>query len=81
MISCRELVELLCDYVSDELSPERRDHVEKHLSHCPSCAAYLQSYTAVIQLTRLLPAAPLPPRLAQRLSAALARQRPAPGGA
>jgi anti-sigma factor RsiW len=81
MISCRELVELLCDYVSDELPPERRDHVDQHLRHCPSCAAYLQSYTSVIQMTRSLPAAPLPPGLVQRLSDALARQRPAPGGA
>src|SRR5262249_50141416 len=82
MISCRELVELLCDYVSDELSTERRDHVDHHVRHCPSCAAYLHSYTVVIQLTRSLPAAPLPPRLAQRLTAALAaHRRPATGGA
>jgi len=82
MISCRELVELLCDYVSDELPPERRDHVEDHLGECHSCAAYLHSYTTVIKLTRLLPAAPLPPQLARRLAAALAaQQRPAPGGA
>ncbi len=82
MISCRELVELLCDYVSDELPPERRDHVEQHAAHCPSCAAYLQSYTVVVELTRQLPAAPLPERLARRLAAVLAaQQRPATGGA
>ena len=82
MISCRELVELLCDYVSDELPPQRRDHVEQHLAHCPACAAYLQSYIAVIQLSSRLPAAPLPPQLARRLSDALAaHHRPAPGSA
>jgi anti-sigma factor RsiW len=78
MITCRELVELLCDYVSDELPPERRDHVTQHLRHCPSCAAYHDSYTVVVKLTRLLPAAPLPPQLAQRLAALAAQQRPAP---
>jgi anti-sigma factor RsiW len=82
MISCRELVALLGDYVSDDLPPERRDHVDKHLGACSSCVAYFESYTAVIKLTRLLPAVQLPPRVAQRLSAALAaQQRPAPGGA
>src|SRR5262249_17466589 len=75
MISCGELVGLLCDYLSDELPPERRDHADHHLRHCPSCAAYLQSYTALIQLTRSLPAAPLPPRLARRLADALAAQQ------
>ena len=81
MITCRELVECLCDYVSDELPPERRDHVEKHLHICPPCRAYVQSYLVVIKLTRLLPAAPPPPALVEKLSAALAhhQQRPAAG--
>jgi anti-sigma factor RsiW len=78
MITCRELVELLGDYVSDELPPHRRDHVDTHLRHCPSCAAYYHSYTAVIQLSRQLPAAPLPPQVVQRLSSAF-HQRPATG--
>ena len=82
MISCRELAELLCDYVSDELPPQRRDHVDQHVANCPSCAAYLQSYTVVVQLTRRLPDAPLPDGLARRLAAVLAaQQRPAAGGA
>ena len=81
MISCRELVELLCDYVSDELPPERRDHVEQHLGRCPSCDAYLQTYTSVIRMTRSLPAAPLPPGLVRRLTDALGQQRPAAGSA
>lgn len=71
MITCRELVELLCDYVSDELPPDRRDHVEQHLHACPPCAACHQSYLLVIQLSHRLPAVPLPDRLAQRLTAAL----------
>jgi anti-sigma factor RsiW len=82
MISCRELVELLCDYVSDELPPERRDHVDQHAATCPSCAAYIHSYVVVVKLTRRLPDAPLPAGLAHRLSVALAaQQRPAAGGA
>ena len=75
MISCRELVELLCDYVSNELPPQRRDHVDQHVACCPSCAAYFQSYSVVVRLTRRLPDAPLPTALAQRLAAALAAQR------
>jgi anti-sigma factor RsiW len=75
VITCRELARLLCDYVSDELPLERRDHVEQHVASCPSCAAYFQSYVTVVQLTRSLPAAPLPPHLVQRLSAVLAAQQ------
>ncbi len=74
MISCQELAELLCDFVSDELPPERRQHIELHLKHCPSCFAFHQSYALVVKLTRLLPATPLPPSLSQRLATALGHQ-------
>jgi anti-sigma factor RsiW len=67
MITCRELVELLADLVSDQLPAERRDHVELHLSQCPSCLAYLESYRTLVAVSRRLPVAPLPARLEQRL--------------
>jgi anti-sigma factor RsiW len=75
MITCRELVALLGDYVSDELPAERRHHIDKHMLLCPQCTAYFQSYIAVIQLTRQLPASPVPPGLAQRFSQAAAQQQ------
>jgi anti-sigma factor RsiW len=75
MISCRELAALLGDYVSDDLPSERRDHVDKHMTHCSHCAAYFQSYVTVIQLTRRLPPAPLPQGLAQRFTQALGNQQ------
>ncbi len=74
-MTCLELGELLCDFVSDELPPERRQHIELHLKQCPSCSAFHQSYALVIKLTRLLPATPLPPRLTQRLASALGHQQ------
>jgi anti-sigma factor RsiW len=80
MITCGELVALLCDYLSDELPAEQRHQVDHHLRHCSSCSAYHQSYTLLIRLTRRLPVAPLPPQLAQRLAAILTAQHPPPGG-
>ena len=71
MITCRVLTELLIDFVSNELPPEHRAHVEQHLSRCPPCVAYLESYQLTIKMTRQLPAAPLPEELAKRLRAAL----------
>ena len=71
MITCRQLVELLLDYVSGELPPEHRDLVEKHLGHCPPCVAYVESYQITIKTTRQLASAHLPPGLADRLLASL----------
>jgi anti-sigma factor RsiW len=70
-MTCRELAELLIDFVADELPPERRQLLEEHLSLCPPCVAYLESYRLTIQLTRRLPCAPLPAELVARLKKAM----------
>jgi anti-sigma factor RsiW len=69
-MTCKELCELLIDFVSDDLSPEHRQLVEHHLKCCPPCVAYFESYQATIKLTRKLPCTPPPPQLIERLRAA-----------
>jgi anti-sigma factor RsiW len=68
---CRQLVELLLEFVADELPPEQRALLERHLEHCPPCQVYLESYQITIRLSRQLPSEGLPPGLAARLRAAL----------
>jgi anti-sigma factor RsiW len=72
MMTCRELAETLLDFVSGELPPDGRGHVEDHLGRCPSCRAYHDSYFLTVRLARRLPDRPLPPRLAERLRVLLA---------
>jgi hypothetical protein len=71
MITCRELVDLLIDFVSGSLPSEHHERVQHHLKKCPPCEVYLQTYQLTIQLTRKLPCQPLPPALEERLRAAL----------
>jgi anti-sigma factor RsiW len=49
-ITCRELIEFLHLYVSGELPPDRVEEFERHLSVCPSCVNYLQTYRDTIAL-------------------------------
>jgi anti-sigma factor RsiW len=70
-MTCRQLIELLIDFVSDELPQEHRALVEQHLRRCPPCETYLKTYEMTIKLTRQLPCQPLPPQLVERLRAAL----------
>ena len=51
-IVCRELVELVTEYLSGGLSPPERVRFEKHLLTCPPCTEYL----AQMQTTRALAA-------------------------
>ena len=75
MMTCRELVELLIDFLDGELPEDRRRHIEQHLEFCPPCLTYLKTYKVTIQLTRRLPDVPPPPELLERLKAALGEHR------
>lgn len=75
MITCRELVEFLIDFVSNELPPEHRARVEQHLKRCPPCVTYVETYQLTIRLTRQLPCKPMPPELVQRLREVLEKIR------
>ena len=39
---CRELVELVSDYLQDRLSPRDRARFETHLAECEYCETYLE---------------------------------------
>lgn len=70
-MTCRELAELLCDFLQDECPPEQRCLIEQHLVVCPHCGVFLETYRLTIQITRCLPGKPLPSTLQQRLRALL----------
>jgi anti-sigma factor RsiW len=53
-LTCRELVELLSDYLDGALPPREGARVAAHLETCPECIAYLvQLRTTIGALGRL----------------------------
>jgi anti-sigma factor RsiW len=66
-ISCREIVEIVNDYVEGVLSPEEREAVELHLNLCDGCTDYLEQLRLAIALTGELPADALSPELEEEL--------------
>jgi anti-sigma factor RsiW len=81
MMTCRELATLLIDYVSGELSEDHRKRLDAHLSLCPPCVTYVETYHLTIKLTRQLPDAPLPPQLVNKLKMLLCEMRSQGGAA
>ena len=51
-MTCRELVDFLLEYQSDELPSEQRAVFDAHLGECPPCLAYMKSYGQTVQLGR-----------------------------
>ena len=70
-MTCRELAELLIDYVADELAAEQRVALQGHLDACPECVHYVTTYRVTIEITRRLPCVPLSEQLLERLKKAL----------
>ena len=51
-LSCRELVELVTDYLEGALPSEAVARFEAHLAACPGCRTYLAQVESTITLAR-----------------------------
>ena len=68
-MSCRELVELVSDYLEGALSPADRSRFEAHIGDCGNCAAYLRQMHETVALLGTLPADALSPQAEAELRA------------
>ena len=50
-LTCKELVELVTDYLEDSLSPEDRTRFEAHINACRGCSDHLKQMRTTIRLT------------------------------
>jgi anti-sigma factor RsiW len=64
---CREITDLLVDYMTGELDPGTLSAFEEHLALCPDCVAFLNTYTKTVQVTRSLHYESIPPQLRKRV--------------
>jgi len=53
-ISCKELVDLVTDYMDETISDEARAKFEQHLSECGYCNAYVKQMHLTVTLTKKL---------------------------
>jgi anti-sigma factor RsiW len=60
-LSCKELVELVTDYVEDRLPQPVRTRFEMHLSYCAPCRVYLAQMRETVNLAGRLSEETLPP--------------------
>ena len=77
-LSCRELVELVTDYVEGALDRRTRSRFERHISGCPHCTAYLEQIRETIRLTGMLREDQLEPQARDELLAAFRTWKAAP---
>jgi len=66
-LTCREVIDLLTDYVEDALPGQERRLVEAHLAICDGCTTYLEQMRETIRLTGMLTEEQIPDAERERL--------------
>ena len=77
---CRQIADLLDDYLEGTLPRATLDLIEFHIEGCAPCVAFVNTYRGTVKAAHRLGEGQIPPELKARLLAVL-RTRPASGEA
>jgi anti-sigma factor RsiW len=72
---CRQVVELVTDYLDGSLPRSQRRRFEAHLAGCPHCTEYLEQMRATIRLAGRIAAEDLTPEMEHDLTDVYRRWR------
>ncbi len=72
-LTCKEIVELVTDYLGNALPDAERARFEEHLATCDACTQYVQQMRSTIELSGRLDADALPDEMKRDLVDAFRR--------
>ncbi|HEU4343909.1 MAG TPA: anti-sigma factor [Candidatus Binatia bacterium] len=72
--SCKEITELVYDYLNDKLSPAVKRDLKQHLRLCPDCISFLNTYKKTVAVTRSFNSEEIPPRVRDNIWAFLRKR-------
>ena len=64
---CREVVELVTEYLGGTLPARDRERFDQHLATCPPCTAYLAQFKTTLELAAESASAPAEDNVAEQL--------------
>ena len=67
MLTCKEAIALLGDYLEAALGPAAGTDLEHHLQECEACMAYLNTYRKARELTATVARVEMPAEMRTRL--------------
>ncbi len=67
MITCKEITNLLADYLEGSLDPQTTQALKAHLADCRTCDNFLQTYQMTTSLLRHLGEEEVPAELKDRV--------------
>lgn len=79
-VACRQVVELVTDYLEGDLPDPVRAAVERHLATCPPCVEYVEQMRSTVVSLREIPVETISPDVREELVAAFRTLLPKPDG-
>jgi Putative zinc-finger len=58
--TCKQIADLVCNYLNDTLAPRVKRDFNQHLTICPDCVAFLNTYKKTVATTRSIRAGDMP---------------------
>ena len=74
MLTCKDFLRELSDYLDESLEAEIRSKIEAHIAECPNCWVIADTTRKTIQIYRGMDPHPLPADVESRLMQALERK-------
>lgn len=74
MITCKDFLRELSDYLDDATDPALRAELEQHINECPNCWVICDTTRKTIQVYKGMDLHPLPERVHEKLMDAIARR-------
>ena len=74
MLTCKDFLRELSDYLDESLDSEIRAKLENHISECPNCWVIADTTRKTIQIYKGMEPQPIPSDIEQRLMVALEKK-------
>ncbi len=71
MLTCRDFLSELSDYLDERIDAELRAKLERHISECPNCWVIADTTKKTIQIYKGMEPVPIPQDVESRLMKAL----------
>ena len=74
MLTCRDFLAELSDYLDERIDAELRAKLERHITECPNCWVIADTTKKTIQIYRGMEPCPIPEEVESRLMTALEKK-------
>lgn len=74
MLTCKDFLHELSDYLDEALDADLRAKLEKHITECPNCWVIADTTRRTIQIYKGMEPQSIPPDVESRLMSALERK-------